>query len=151
VELSPVVDGEDNILVSLTVPEVMKLGPDGKEIFRVRVGTAAPVVPPVITSDGTVVIVTSAGQAWGLAPGGAVRFTTALGVRGRDIEATPLALLDGGLVIASGATLIELDRDGAIRARAALDGRPGSFDSRITGAVLMPTGGEGHLSGAVLF
>ena len=46
--ISPVVDAQNNILVPLTVPEVMKLGPDGKAIWRVRLGTAAAVIPPVL-------------------------------------------------------------------------------------------------------
>src|SRR5437868_3061111 len=81
------------------------LGPDGKEIWRVRLGAASPVATPTLTSDGTLVVVTAAGQAWGISPSGAVRFTTSLGVRGRDIETAPLALRDGGLVVASGPTL----------------------------------------------
>jgi len=138
IDLLPVVDAEDNILIAVTtpVPEVLKLGPDGKEVWRARVGGAPPAVPPVLLSDGTLVVITNNGQAWGIAPSGAVRFTTPLGVRGRDIEASPLALGDGGLLIASGGTLIELDRDGAVRARASLEVKPGSMDSRITGSLL---------------
>jgi hypothetical protein len=150
-EFAPLVDAEDNILVALTVPEAIKLGPDGKEIWRVRLGTAAPVVPPALTSDGTLIVITGAGQAFGIAPNGAVRFTTQLGVRGRDIEATPLALNDGGLVVAAGPTLVELDRDGTIRARTALEARPGALDGRITGALLPAPEGDARLFGATLF
>src|SRR5262249_46826236 len=100
IEVLPVVDAEDNILIALPtpVPEVLKLGPDGKEVWRTRVGGAPPAVAPVLTTDGTLVVITNSGQAWGIAPNGAVRFTTPLGVRGRDIEASPLALGDGGLL-----------------------------------------------------
>jgi outer membrane protein assembly factor BamB len=136
-EQAPAVDAQGNILVAGTVPELLALAPDGKELWRVRLGTAAPVAPPVITSDGGAVVITSAGQAWGVAPSGAVRFTTALGLRGRDIDVAPLALDDGGVVIASGAALVEIDRDGAVRARTALELKPGSPDGRVAGALLV--------------
>jgi hypothetical protein len=143
IEQPPVIDAQDNILAALTVPEVVKLAPDGKELWRARLGNAAPVVPPALTSDGTLVAVTSAGLAWGLSPSGSVRFTTPLGVRGRDVDVAPLALRDGGLVVAAGSTLLELDRDGGIRARTSLDQRPGSVDSRVTGALLEGPSGDG--------
>lgn len=143
IEQPPVIDAQDSILAALTVPEVVKLAPDGKEIWRTRLGNAAPVVPPVLTSDGTLVTITSAGIAWGLSPTGAVRFSTPLGVRGRDVDVSPLALGDGGLVIAAGSALLELDRDGAIRARTALDTRPGSVDSRVSGALLSGPADDG--------
>jgi outer membrane protein assembly factor BamB len=151
IEHLPVVDAEDNILIALSSPELIKLGPDGKEVWRARLGAASPVAPPVLTSDGTAVVITAAGQAWGVAPNGAVRFTTALGVRGRDIETAPLPLRDGGLVVASGPTLLELDRDGAVRARTSLEARPGGVDTRVTGALLAAPPGDAQLAGATLF
>jgi hypothetical protein len=123
IEVAPLVDPKGNILLPLTVPEVMKLGPDGKEIWRARLGTAAPLAPPVITSDGTLALVTSAGQAWGITPSGAVRYNVPLGIRGRDADTAPLALDDGGVVIAAGRTLLELGSDGAVRARTQIEDR----------------------------
>src|SRR5262245_22568506 len=117
-EVSPIVDAQGNIICSLTVPDVVKLAPDGRELWRVRVGAAATLAPPALTSDGTIALVTAAGAAYGITPAGAVRYTTMLGVRGRDLETAPLPLDDGGLVIAAGRSLIELDAEGAVRARA---------------------------------
>ena len=128
-EAPPVVDARGNLLLALTVPEVVKLGPDGKEAWRVRIGANAPLAPPVLTSDGTLALVSSAGVAWGLTPSGSVRFAAPLGVRGRDADVTPLALDDGGLVIASGRALVEIAADGAVRARTELA-------ERATGAIL---------------
>src|SRR5262245_60898482 len=124
IDLPPLVDGAGNIIVSLTMPEVAKYGPDAKEIWRTRVGTAAALAPPTLLGDGTIAVVTSAGIAWGLTPGGAHRFSTPLGVRGRDTDTAPLALADGGLIVAAGNAIVEIDADGAIRARATLDDRP---------------------------
>lgn len=136
IEVAPLVDPQGGILLSLTVPEVLKLGPDGKELWRARLGTAAPLAPPVLTSDGTLALITSAGQAWGITPSGAVRYTVSLGIRGRDADAAPLALDDGGLVVAAGRTLLELGADGAVRART-------QIEEKIVGALL--AGPEGTL------
>lgn len=129
IEAPPLVDAQGDVLVALTVPEVVKLGPDGKEGWRVRIGANAPLAPAVLTSDGTLALVTSAGVAWGLTPSGATRFSTPLGVRGRDADVTPLGLEDGGLVVAAGRAVVELSPEGRVRARADLD-------DRATGAVL---------------
>ncbi len=135
-ELSPVVDERDNIYVAGTTPDLVKLDPEGKELWRLRFGTSPAVVSPVLTSDGTVVIVTAAGQAVGVTPSGALRFVSALGVRGRDADTPPLALDDGGVIIAAGGALVEIDRDGAVRARTALEIKPGTADTRVTGALV---------------
>jgi hypothetical protein len=129
IEVAPLIDPQGGILLPLTVPEVLKLGPDGKELWRARLGTAAPLAPPVLTSDGTLALITSAGQAYGITPSGAVRFAVPLGIRGRDADTAPLALDDGGLVVAAGRTLLELGADGAVRART-------QIEDRIVGALL---------------
>jgi hypothetical protein len=136
IEHSPVVDERGNILVVGTTPDVIKLDPEGKELWRVRFGASAAVVPPVLTSDGTLVIVTASGQAVGVTPSGSIRFAGALGVRGRDADTPPLALDDGGVIIAAGGALVEIDRDGAVRARTALEIKPGTADTRVTGALV---------------
>jgi hypothetical protein len=149
IELAPVVDARDNILVVGTTPDAIKLDPEGNEVWRVRFATTAAVVPPVLTSDGTLVIVTAAGQAVGLAESGAIRFVTPLGVRGRDADVAPLALDDGGVIIAAGGALVEIDRDGAVRARTALEIKPGSADSRVTGALVQGPKAEAGPLGAL--
>jgi outer membrane protein assembly factor BamB len=135
IELAPLVDTQGNVIIAQTIAEIIKLSPDGREIWRARTGTGAPTATPVLTSDGTLVVVTAAGQAWGLTPSGATRFTVSLGVR-RDADTTPLALDDGGILIAARHSLIEIDADGVVRARATLQ-------ERAVGALLL--GPEGAL------
>ena len=142
IELAPVVDEHDNELVVGTTPDAIKLDSEGKEVWRLRFGTSAAVVAPVLTSDGTLVIVTAAGQAVGVTPSGSLRFVTPLGVRGRDADTVPLALDDGGVIIAAGGALVKIDRDGAVRARTALEIRSGSADSRVTGALVQGPSSE---------
>ncbi|WP_437542883.1 hypothetical protein WMF11_33010 [Sorangium sp. So ce295] len=145
IDAAPLVDAAGDLLLTLTVPEVVKLGADGRERWRVRIGDSAPLAPAVLTSDGTLALITSSGVAVGLTPAGSVRFAVPLGLRGRDADVTPLALDDGGLVAALGRSLVELAADGTVRARA-------EIADRATGALL--AGPEGTLvtteSGAVL-
>jgi outer membrane protein assembly factor BamB len=135
IDVPPLVDATDAIIVALTIPELLKIGPDAREIWRQRLGTAAPMAAPTLLSDGTIAVVTAAGIAFGFTSNGTLRFATPLGVPRRDTDTAPLGLADGGLLVAAGGTLVELDNDGAIRARAALDEHPGSTE-RATGAVL---------------
>ncbi|WP_437875014.1 hypothetical protein [Sorangium sp. So ce513] len=145
IDAAPLVDADGDLLLTLTVPEVVKLGPDGRERWRVRIGDSAPLAPAVLTSDGTLAMITSSGLAVGLTPAGGVRYAVPLGLRGRDADVTPLALDDGGLVAAAGRSLVELAADGSVRARA-------EIPERATGALL--AGPDGTLvtteSGAVL-
>ncbi|TKD02778.1 PQQ-binding-like beta-propeller repeat protein [Polyangium fumosum] len=122
IEVPPVVDESGRIYVAMTLPEVVAYAPDGKEIFRTRLGSAPAIAPPVLTSDGTLLLVTSAGTAVGLGRDGRVRFATPLGQRGRDLDVAPLSRSDGSVVI-GGRALVELDPSGAVRARASLPER----------------------------
>jgi hypothetical protein len=145
IDAPPLVDGEGNIIISLTMPELVKIGPDAKEIWRARVGTSAAIAPPTLLSDGTIAVVTTAGIAWGITPGGAHRWSTPLGIRGRDADVAPLALADGGLLVAAANALVELDADGVVRARATLEDRvPGAaapVPERAAGAIVDSPGG----------
>jgi hypothetical protein len=138
IDVPPIVDASDNVVVALTIPEIIKLAPDAREVWRARLGTGAPASAPTLLSDGTIAVVTSAGIAWGFTPGGATRFATPLGIPRREADAAPLALGDGGLLVAAGPMLVEIDSDGEIRARATLDERGGE---RAAGAVLDSPGG----------
>lgn len=122
IELAPLIDTQGNVIVAQTIAEIIKLSPEGREIWRARTGTGAPTAAPVLTSDGTLVVVTASGQAMGLTPSGAVRFAVPLGFR-RDADTTPLALDDGGVLIAARQALIEIDADGAVRARTTIGER----------------------------
>ena len=133
IDVSPIVDPAGNIVVALTIPEIVELAPDAREVWRARLGRMAPLTPPTLLSDGTIAVVTAEGIAWGFTPGGAVRFATSLGIPRRDADTAPLALPTGGLVVAAGNAIVEIDADGVIVARAALDERGGE---RAAGAVL---------------
>jgi hypothetical protein len=142
VEQPPVVDADGNVLVALSVAEVVKLGPDARELWRARLGAAPAAVPPLLLADGTLVVLTLAGAAVGLTPGGALRFVTPLGFLKRDVvDTVPVALENGDLLIAAGNAVVVLDADGVVRARGAFDDRTSGAPERAAGAVIDAAGG----------
>jgi outer membrane protein assembly factor BamB len=136
-DVAPLVDRDGAVLVLLTTPEVVKLSPAGREIWRERIGASPAVVPGVLTSDGTVVIVTGAGHAIGLTPTGRVAFDVSLALRVTSRDPAPLALDDGRVVVAAGRALVALGPDGTVRGR--------------SGAIEPIVGGLLALSDSVLF
>jgi hypothetical protein len=120
VEVPPAIDEAGNIYVALTVSELIKVGPDSRERWRARFGRAGAVTAPALLSDGTITVITSTGTAWGFTPNGSVRFSTPLGISRRDADTIPVALANGGLLIAAGSAVVEIDADGAVRARGTL-------------------------------
>ena len=66
---------------------------------------------------------TSAGELFGFAPDGATRFATALDLLERNAKVGLLPLDDGGVAIASGQEVSEVDADGAVRHKTRLGER----------------------------
>lgn len=122
IDLPPVVDDAGRVWTALTIPEVVAVSSDGKESLRVRIGTASAVAPPVLTSDGTAVVVTTTGAAIGIGRDGRIKFATPLGLRGRDLDTAPLVRSDGSVVF-GGRAFVEVDAFGNVRSRASLPER----------------------------
>jgi hypothetical protein len=136
IEHAPLVTEDGAILVFTGRGDLVELDADGTERRRVGVGVG-PVGPGAILSDGTVVAMTTAGEAVGIARG-AIRFRTrvsesAAGTPQRDrgvlVKVAPLALEDGGVIVASSSgpaaapvasEIAALDAEGRVRARATL-------------------------------
>jgi outer membrane protein assembly factor BamB len=120
----PALAGSDG-LIAVVSPrgDVAWLDENGEERATVRVG--APLAgPAAITSDGTIVYATGAGDAIGVRRGSTVaRFTTHIGDDARersDRRVAPLPLDDGGIVLATGNDLALLDAEGTVRSRVTL-------------------------------
>jgi hypothetical protein len=139
IEVPPVVDEAGDVIVALGISEIVKLGGDAREKWRARLAASA-AASPAILADGTIVVLTAAGVAQGFTPGGAPRFATPLGIARRDTDTIPLALSNGGLLVAAGSTVVEIDADGVVRARATIEDRlPGASvptPERAAGAVV---------------
>lgn len=116
--------GADGSLAIVSVRgDVTFLDENGEEKTTIKVG-AAQVGPATLTSDGTVVYATSGGEAIGVRRTIAhPRFSTRIGGE-RNLRAAPLALDDGGVVLATTTDLIVLDAEGNIRSRVAMPERP---------------------------
>lgn len=119
IDVLPVVDESGRTWTALTIPEVVAVNAEGKETLRVRLGTSSAITPPVLTSDGSVVVVTTNGAAVAISREGRIKFATPLGLRGRDLDVAPLARADGSVVF-GGRALVEVDASGTVRSRASL-------------------------------
>jgi outer membrane protein assembly factor BamB len=103
----------------------VQLAADGKEQWRAPTGGGPSVAGTVILSDDTRLVATSAGEAVGFSPSGAVRFHVALDLPERNARIGLLPLEDGGVAIGAGREVVEIDGDGHLRARTRLDERIG--------------------------
>jgi hypothetical protein len=121
----PALAGPDGTLalVTATRGDVIFVDADGEERARVSAGTAA-VGPATMTSDGTVVFTTSAGDAVGIRRTSTrPRFVTRIGGE-RNVRSAPLSLDDGGVVVATANDLVVLDAEGNVRSRVSLPETP---------------------------
>jgi hypothetical protein len=124
-------------VVTATRGDVIFLDGDGEEKSRVSAG-ASSAGGATMTSDGTVVFTTSAGDAVGIRrPNGASRgvatgfaaaaqgprFVTRIGGE-RNPRSSPISLDDGGVVVATATDLVVLDAEGNVRARVSLPESP---------------------------
>ena len=103
IEHAPLVTREGDIVVFSGRGDLVELGADGVEKRRVAVG-AGPLGPGAILADGTIVTMTTNGEAVGIktdAQTARVRFRTRVGDRGVLVLVAPLALDDGGVVVAN--------------------------------------------------
>ena len=117
---APLVDSRGGVYVLGTRGEVVALARDGSEKWRVSAGGTQP-GPGALLSDDTIVFVATV-AAVGVAVGvrdGHVIFRTRIG-RADVGPPAPLALEDGGVVVASASELAMLDKAGNERARTTL-------------------------------
>ncbi len=114
IEVTPLIDERGTITLALASAEMVALSSDGKELWRTRMQGGGPAAAPIRLSDGTACIVSTGGFFVGVSPRGKLRFSTALGVRGPDLMAPPVATDDGGAAVVAGRSLLTLDADGRI-------------------------------------
>jgi hypothetical protein len=155
IEAAPLVDGRGDVTILTARGDLVVLAADGEERSDTVVGSAAAGAATLL-SDGTAAFLTTAGDVVGVRLGG-VRFRTHVG--GGRSNVSPLALDDGGVVVATQGELVALDGEGNVRARAAVDpddppvhalvGGPGpdgptAYALTTTGAVLAWVPGPGR-------
>lgn len=127
----PVVLGDGTIAVALSTPEVVRFAQDGTEVSRARIGAAPAVKQPVVLPNGGLAVLTSApsvvflrrtGKVAAAVPLARTTFPFSLGgADGTVIAFVPT--LDGGVVVASGRSIVEIDASGQIGLEATLPER----------------------------
>jgi hypothetical protein len=117
IELAPLVDGEGGVFITGARGDVVALSSTGEERWRSLTFAQRP-GPAALLSDGALVFADSTGQAWAVA-GGIVRWHTFFGRPGTSHPA-PLALEDGGVIVATSHEIAMLDASGQQRARTTL-------------------------------
>lgn len=143
----PALVSSDGILAVVTASrgDVIFLDADGEEKARVSAGASA-VGPATMTSDGTVVFATSAGDAIGIKRSSTrPRFVTRIGGE-RNTRTAPLSLDDGGVVLATGSDLVVLDAEGNVRSRISLPEVPAAA-LLASGDKVIAIGGTGAVYG----
>jgi len=133
-DFPPVVDASGGVIAALVSPEVVRLGPDGRQSWRERLGGASAAVAPIITSDGSVAVLCTDGTFWRVSARGRVSHGVDLQTRTKNAAATPLALDDGSVILASERALLHVDADGKVRARV-------PFSERAVGGLIAYRGG----------
>ncbi len=126
IEHAPLVALDGKIVVFTVRGDLVELDEEGTEQGRIALG-AGSLGPGAILADGTVVTINAAGEAVGVSRS-IVRFRTRVGDRGMAEKVAPLALDDGGVVVANGvkggsservtSEIAALDAAGSVRARA---------------------------------
>jgi len=123
IEQSALVGEGNKVAIVTGRGEVTFLSSDGEEVARAN-GTGSSAGPAVMTANGTVVFMTNAGEAIGVSAASAKpKFVTRIGGE-LNVRAAPLALDDGGAVVATMTDLVVLDASGAIRSRVTLPEAP---------------------------
>ena len=112
------VDETGAVVVAAAVAELVQVDADGREQWHQRLGMSVASTEPVILSDGTRVVLTTLGQAWGFDARGGERFRTDLAGFGTDPRTSPLPRDDGSVVVAVGTHLVVLGRDGSVMLQA---------------------------------
>jgi len=117
VDRSPLVDAAGRIYVVGDRGEVVSVSAEGEERWRVAT-TAVPAGPAVLLSDDTIAFVDTAGETLAVRDG-APRWRSKVG-RPSASGPAPVAMDDGGVVVATAGDATLLDGDGHRRARTTL-------------------------------
>jgi len=120
VDVAPVVDARGTTYVAGTRGEVFAIARDGSERWHVSTGAIQPSAPALL-SDDTLVFADAAGEALAVREG-VVRWRVRFGGSdaARATPPAPVALDDGGVVVATTRDLAVLDAEGRARARTTL-------------------------------
>ncbi len=128
----PIVGKNGDLWVALTSPELVRLGADGQELSRVRVGAAPAMREPVLLPNGGVAVITGAPAVTFVSASGKVEATVLLPRASFALQSlggvaegwvSILANADGSVVVVASRALLSLDASGRVGLRATLPER----------------------------
>ncbi|MCC6900527.1 MAG: PQQ-binding-like beta-propeller repeat protein [Polyangiaceae bacterium] len=117
-DLPVAVDARRHVIAASPMSQLVELDENGKLAWTLKTGSSAPVLGPVITTNGTRVVITANAELWAVAPNGTLRTKRSLPLSSVRSGVPPLAARDGGVVLGLPGTLLYLDASGDIQARA---------------------------------
>ncbi len=107
-------DGRGRLIIAPLTPSLVQLSPRGDVEWTRSLGDSPAVVQPVLTSDGTRVVLTATNQVFGFDPSGRLKFKRQLEA-GFGVSADLLPLVDGSVVIALGNRVLRLSSSGQLQ------------------------------------
>jgi len=110
---APASDGHGNLIVVHAEPRLSMLDEKGRTLWSERLASEAS-SPPVMTSGGTILIVTRDAEALFYSSAGKLRFKRSLPLTDPRRRSLTIPTSSGGAWLASGSDLLELDERGAI-------------------------------------
>lgn len=130
---APVVHPDGSFTVALTSPELVRIGADGADVWRVSLGSSPAVRAPVVMPSGSLAVLTGAPSVVFVSGSGKVTATVALprstfgvvqpGMGMAEGVASIVATEDGAVVVAANRSLIELDSSAKVRMKVSLPER----------------------------
>lgn len=109
---APASDAQGNLIVVHSEPRVSKLDAKGRLLWSERLASEASSAP-VLTSAGTIVVATRAGEVWFYSSSGKLLAKQALALGDPRRRSLTIPSDSGGAWLASGSELLELDERGA--------------------------------------
>ncbi len=110
---APASDAAGNLIIVHGEPRVSKLDPRGRTLWTKRLESEA-TSAPVLTSDGTLLLLTRDGEALLLAPSGKLLHKSPLPLGEPRHRTLAIPTANGGALVASGTDIVELDQAGEI-------------------------------------
>jgi hypothetical protein len=123
----PIATGDGGLVVALSSPELLRLGPAGEEVFRTRLGPAQATRPPVMLPDGGLAVLTAAPSIVFVSKKGRVEGTIALPKSAFNVQSPAMGVgegfssiaptADGAVAVAALRSFMIVEASGAVRTR----------------------------------
>jgi iron-sulfur cluster insertion protein len=104
-------------VVAASTSHLIGISSRGKVVWTARLGTSGAATGPIVTSAGSLLVVTADGEVHCVDAAGHPEWQRSLSVPATSAAAPPLPTRDGGAVVSMGSGVWQLESDGTIRAQ----------------------------------